>query len=382
MITSSPTFCPHPWTSLNIDQTGVVKPCLNSYEYQQDLGNINSSTVQEVIAGARAHELRTTIARGEWDPLCGACQRLEAEGCTSPRQAARADAGVLQAIDQDITYFELQDITINWSNLCNLTCTYCNPKTSTAWQARRNIPITLVRNQHADLIELAKQHTATIRGLTLGGGEPLLQKGLPEFLHHIQPEQTSVMITTNLSMKLESNPVYQTLKDWPAVTWLISFDNANREQFEYVRTPADWDLFVTNIQYLKQTGQHVVAHPAYSIYCALSLVEYYEFCTAHELDIYWCDLRHPYALDIRRASTELRRQAQTEIDRVVELYADHPANLGLATLQNYRLQLEQQDTTTVDLAHNTLDPVAWHRQQEQVLQQRNRFEDLWPQYSH
>jgi len=375
LISSSPTFCPYPWTTVNIDQTGVVKPCLSSYEYGQTLGNINSSTIQEIIAGPRVQQLRNTIAQGRWDHLCGGCKRLEQQGCSSPRQAAKVADNVLQDIDQDPDYFVLTDLTINWSNLCNLTCTYCNPETSTAWQAATHMPVVLVKNQHMDLVQLASDHSATIRGLTLSGGEPLLQKGLPEFLQQIRPEQTKVMVTTNLSMNLERNAVYQTLRTWPNVKWLISFDNANANCFEYVRNPAHWDLFYSNIKQLKHDGQQVVAHPAYSIYCAHSLVEYYEFCTQHDLDIFWCDLSHPHALDIRRADPEQRLQAQQEIDRVLELYSNRSGNLALATLENYRLQLA---TGTADTA--APDPVAWHQQQETVLQQRHRFEDLWPQF--
>lgn len=379
MISQSPTFCPCPWTTVNIDQSGMVKPCLSSYEYGQDLGNVNRASIQDIIKGPRSQQLRKTIAAGAWDPLCAGCQRLEAAGCSSPRHAALDEYGAETGaiVDQDRDNLILRDITVNWSNLCNLTCTYCNPGTSTRWQAVRNLPITVVKNSPAGLIELAEEHAETIRGLSLGGGEPLLQKGLPEFLQHIRPEQTAVMITTNLSVDLESNAVYHVLKAWPNVTWSVSFDNVTRERFEYVRNGAEWAVFYANIQQLKQHGQHVVAHPAYSIYCALSLVEYYEFCVAHDLDIYWCDLQHPYALDIRRAPGALRRAAQAEIDRVVELYKDHPANLALATLKNYRLQLENP-TTTPTLG--TVDPVTWHREQETILTQQHRFEDLWPEY--
>ena len=44
MITQSPTFCSAPWTSLNIDQTGRVFPCMHSgYE----LGNIKEIPIQQ-----------------------------------------------------------------------------------------------------------------------------------------------------------------------------------------------------------------------------------------------------------------------------------------------------------------------------------------------
>jgi radical SAM protein with 4Fe4S-binding SPASM domain len=381
MITASPTFCPCPWTTLNIDQTGTVKPCLSSYEYKQDLGNINTSTVQEIIAGPRLQELKQRIAAGAWDPVCGGCQRSEAAGSTSARQLARADTAVLEAIDRDPTWFSLRDLTVNWTNLCNLTCTYCNPETSTAWQAVRGLPIGLVRNQHADLIALAREHSASLKGVTLGGGEPLLQRGLLEFLQALEPEHTQVMITTNLSMKLEHNAIYHELKRWPRVTWMISFDNASADRFEYVRRGCSWTQFVANIEQLQADQQQVVAHPAYSVYCAGDLRVYYDFCDQYRLPIYWCDLSDPAALDARRLPLEHRLAAQAEIDCILEQYRDHPrsSELSLETLARYRNQLESEW-----LAHqperDVATPAAWHQEQEQIQAHPYRFCDLWPEY--
>lgn len=373
MITSSPTWCPHPWTTLNIDQTGVVKPCLSSYEYEQDLGNINRSSIQDIIAGPRSQLLRAAIAEGRWDPMCGGCRRLEQSGCSSPRQAARVDDQIVAAVEQDPAWFSLQDLTVNWTNLCNLTCTYCNPETSTAWQAVRGWPITLVRNQHEDLVDLAREHRSTIQGVTLGGGEPLLQRGLLEFLNQLDPDHTQVMITTNLSMTLERNAIYQQLKTWPRVTWMISFDNARADRFEYVRRGATWTQFVHNIKQLQADQQHVLAHPAYSVYCALDLPAYYEFCDSMGLAIYWCDLWNPKPLDARRLPLELRQLAHAEIGRILELYADRQ-DLSLATLARYQQQLTQEP---VGPAQSVQD---WHLEQEQLQPYHHTFLELWPEY--
>ena len=61
MITKSPTFCPAPWTSLNIAQTGLVMPCFHTgYE----LGNIKRMPIQQVLEDKPIKDIRQTMARG------------------------------------------------------------------------------------------------------------------------------------------------------------------------------------------------------------------------------------------------------------------------------------------------------------------------------
>lgn len=373
-ITESPTFCPAPWTSLNIDQTGRVSPCMHCWD---SVGNIKETPIQEVIAGPIMSDIRAHMARGEWHPACKWCKQLEETTGSSGRTVRHADPATLAAIDQDIDYFTLEHIVINWSNLCNLTCVYCNPETSTAWQSIKGIPINHVKNEHPDLIELARKHGHTVVGLTLGGGEPLLQKGLLDFLQCLNPEQVRVLVTTNLSIDITNNPIYNELRTWPRVDWQISFDNADRDKFEYVRNGASWKVFVNNIRLMKQHGQKVIAHPAYSIYCALDLIEYYDFCVAEGLDIFWCELTHPWDLDIRRHPDALRQQAIVEIDRVVNKYGAQ-RNLATDTLQRYRMTL--LDTSYLVSPDYQIAPLEFHQRVEKELNKNTTFKQLWPAY--
>ena len=371
-ITSSPTFCPAPWTSLNIDQTGRVSPCFHA---RGSVGNIKETTIQEVIHGPVLTDVREHMASGKWHAGCSWCKQLEETTGASGRTVRRASERTLEAINHDpVNYFELQHIVINWSNLCNLTCTYCNPDTSTAWQSIKGIPINHVKNDHPDLIELARTQGHTVVGLSLGGGEPLLQKGLVDFLQCLVPEQVQVLVTTNISIDITNNPVYNELRTWPRVEWQISFDNADQDKFEYVRAGAKWEIFVDNIRLMKQHKQRVVAHPAYSIYCALDLVEYYEFCVALQLDMFWCELINPIALDVRRYSDSVRQLAIAEIDRVVEKYSDHK-NLAVDTLKRYRMTLV--DNSYLPVIHG-FNPQKFHTDKEQELKTAHTFAQLWP----
>lgn len=377
-ITASPTFCPAPWTSLNIDQTGRVNPCMNCVD---SIGNIKQNTIQQILAGPIHRDIRDTMARGEWHKSCHLCKQSEDNTGVSARTQRFVDAETQAAIDRDINWFEPHHLVINWSNLCNLSCTYCNPDTSTAWQAVKKIPINFVKNEHQDLIELAKQHGHKVKGLLLGGGEPLLQKGLDEFLKYLDPQKVCVLVTTNLSVDLINNTIYQELKNWPMVDWQISFDNCIKEKFEYVRDRANWEHFVNNIDTMKQDGQKVIAHPAYSLYCALNLVEYYEFCIDKELDIFWCELQHPWDLDIRRLKKPIRDLAIAEIDKIKQLWGTKTVtthSLAIDTLERYRANLLSPEyLTNFDMYF--ADPFKYHKAIESELGKTVTFQQAWPE---
>jgi len=371
--TASPTFCARPWTTLVIDQRGQVEPC--TWAYDQPVGNIKTQSIQSTITGAELTQMRQQMSQGIWPSRCGKCQQLEANTGSSPRLWEKhvATAEQLAQIDQDPDHFELLHLNIAWTSLCNLTCTYCNPHTSTAWQAALHIPIKLETTDTSGLVDLARA-SPNIRSLTLGGGEPLLQRGLLEFLTAFGRRDIGVTVTTNLIMDLDRNAIYQELKHWPHVCWMISFDTVDPAQFEYIRRGATWAQFRNNIDQLQQAGVHVVAHPAYSVYSALHIEQYYEFCTALGLEIFWCEVYHPYTLATRKLPAHLRTRASEAIDRVIQRWG-HRRDLAIDTLRTYQQQLGRP----LDLIDQSDSIVEFHLKQEQALKPAaHRFEDLWP----
>lgn len=374
MITQSPTFCPAPWTSLNIDQTGRVSPCMHHWD---SLGSIKQNTIQEIIQGPGFTDLKNHMLQGKWSTGCRDCRNLEEVTGSSPRTVRKSSAETLQAINNNITWFAPEHLVINWSNLCNLTCTYCNSDTSTAWQAIKGIPIQHVKNEHADLLLLAREQGQHVQGLTLGGGEPLLQKGLVDFLRCLNPDKVRVLVTTNLTVDLINNPVYQELKNWKQVEWQISFDNANRDRFEYVRMGANWSQFEKNIDTMVADQQLVKAHPAYSLYCAFDLENFYNYCVEKNILLFWCDLTHPWDLDVRRLSKPIRELAQQQIDIVVEKFG-HLHGMAVDTLQRYRKQLDD-NSNLVNIDTYRADPLMYSKNIEATLGSKHTFEQLWPE---
>jgi organic radical activating enzyme len=343
------------------------------------VGNIKETPIQEVVRGPELSSIREHMMQGQWHTACRECQKAEQTQGASARTVRRTRAETLAAIVADpVNYFVLEHIVVNWSNLCNLTCVYCNSDTSTAWQSIKGIPINHVKNEHPDLIRLAQEHGHSVVGLSLGGGEPLLQRGLLDFLRCLKPDQVRVMVTTNLSIDLVKNPIYNELRTWPYVDWQISFDNADPARFEYVRNGADWNTFVANIHLMKQHSQKVIAHPAYSIYCAFDLINYYEFCAAENLDVFWCELTNPWDLDVRRYPEPVRKLAREQIDQVVEQYGS-TTHMAVHTLLGYQRTL--LDNSYLISPEFRPDPVAWHTDKEQELNKAKQFLELWPEYA-
>jgi hypothetical protein len=126
---------------------------------------------------------------------------------------------------------------------------------------------------------------------------------------------------------------------------------------------------------MKQDGQQVQAHPAYSIYCALDLMEYYDFCAEQQLDIFWCELNDPEELDMRRQSINLRQLAVEEIDRVVAKY-QHQLRLNTNVLESYKMTLI--DNSYLKNNQKVPNILRWHSNTETLLNKNTRFVDLWP----
>ena len=144
-----------------------------------------------------------------------------------------------------------------------------------------------------------------------------------------------------------------------------------------MRDRASWAQLRKNIDTLKSDNQHVWAHPAYSIYCAFDLVEYYEFCENLDLDLFWCELTNPWELDVRRLPLQLRQQAVEEIDCVIKRWG-HADNLATITLENYRKQL-LDNSYVFNINEYKTDVLGWHQHIELELNKTKRFVDLWPE---
>ena len=79
---TSSTFCPMPFSHLNIKHEGKVSAC---WRYPDELGNYTSSTLEEIWNNKNIKQLRKSLLNSEKPAGCKSCWDLEASNSKSTR---------------------------------------------------------------------------------------------------------------------------------------------------------------------------------------------------------------------------------------------------------------------------------------------------------
>jgi radical SAM protein with 4Fe4S-binding SPASM domain len=257
-------FCAAAWTALYLDTDGTVDFCCTA---NNRLGNIKEQSIQEILNGTRAREIRTRMINNQRVEGCVACWRQDPAHRMQtffnnkyvhqqPIGGARApDADLNSDFYQSSTATKLKYLDLRWNNTCNFACIYCGEKYSSLWSEENHrhqglIPITTkaTREDKQVMREDLSGTFADVDWIYFAGGEPLAIKeniGILDQLHAVNPSCT-LQINTNLSM-LDGNPMFDRLKKFSNVRWMVSGETMG-DVFEYVRWPGNWSMFTHNIQ--------------------------------------------------------------------------------------------------------------------------------------
>ena len=336
--------CNSPWTGIFIETDGKVKSCCAGAYYW---GNLHDTSIEEIVNGDLAQKIRQEIINDEPSSYCLGCRRDEDRTGYSLR-SYYDQFTVSQEQLTDAKAFVPRNLDIRWNALCNLNCVYCNEFSSTKWQKIKGFPIELTERAYYDsLLEYIEQHNQYIEILMLVGGEPLLPRQNTRLLKAI-PDHIAIDVITNLSLDLDTNPVYKQLTNKTNVGWKISCETIG-QRFEYVRHGAKWDRFVNNLTTIKNLpGNSITLLPVYCIYSAINLVELYEFVNEMDIQIHWQNLWGPDDQNVANFSPRVRELAIAEIDRALALpYIDKfDRGMNRTFLETMRGQLLSISTET------------------------------------
>jgi radical SAM protein with 4Fe4S-binding SPASM domain len=308
-------FCAAPWRGLHINPRGDVKTCCAGNPNM--LGNLNSSSISDILSNKKLQEIRETIKTGNPHPeYCRNCIKTEKYGNSerSWHNDVNQDFDISQA---KLDEFNPTIIDVRWNTTCNLSCNYCDPGASSKWASlKTGIPINNVtRTYYDDVCDWLAANATNIKEVALVGGEPLL---LPENekLLDVIPSDCIVTVITNATADLDKNRIFQKLKNRRRVGWSISFDNIEN-RFEYVRHGAKWDQLIKNLDQLQglmaTQGHWGGIHAVYNIYNASRLQEFHEFARSRGLTIQWQTLHQPECLDPSRLGADILAMARSEI---------------------------------------------------------------------
>lgn len=293
-------FCAAAWTGLYLDPNGSVDFCCLA---KNRLGNIRENTVQEILQSDRVKEIRASMLLDQPVPGCEACWRQNKEHRLqkffNTKYLAQKQIGSVQTTDpvldhrfySDLDASRIKYLDLRWNNTCNFACIYCSETYSSLWAEHRqktNMRLELkpVREHTREVFDFIDQAIETVDWIYFAGGEPLIIKdnvALLDKLYEINPS-CMLQVNTNLSF-LAGNPVFDRLKRYPNVRWMISGE-ALSQTFEYLRWPGQWSIFLENlreIQYLRNEGHSITFNLVAMNINHLSIWDYIDYLLDHGL---------------------------------------------------------------------------------------------------
>lgn len=274
---------------------------------------------------------------------CGNCFEEEASGLSSLRTETLGFEwwkSYLQDINENTdrdggyrhspVYFDLK-----LGTKCNLACRMCSPESSS-----------LIEKEVEDHKELFQYHTEAIQDLEFvkkhftndaqidlvfeaikevgggvevkfTGGEPFLNKRIPEFLDHCIEKDVAknikIHFTTNLTVIADE--VLEKLKKFKWCGISVSMEGI-KDSYEYVRYPATWSKFQKNLDKLKQFNIWVTVVYTGNALTICEFPEWLEWVLSEGLTWNYNPVVSPKWLNIKVIPQELKTETIRRLEMI------------------------------------------------------------------
>jgi radical SAM protein with 4Fe4S-binding SPASM domain len=255
-------FCTIPWTGFELEPNGAIKNCIISKE---QLGNINHTDIQDILADTTAISIKQQMLKGEYPSNCEGCyfqekNRKKSFDNISSRTYYAKEVGphVTKNLFDSADNFELRHVDLRWSNKCNQACVYCGPQYSSKWAKELNKKVESDREARTKLKEYVFANINNLKNIYLAGGEPLLMNENREFLELLLKENAEVHIRVNTNLSHTNTGVFELLQKFKNVHWTVSVESIGK-QYEYIRHGGNWNEFLKNLVIIKHNADHKIS---------------------------------------------------------------------------------------------------------------------------
>jgi hypothetical protein len=267
--------CNIPWTWLEIDVlNNKIRNCCKTGWIND---NANLLFEHPVLIKRREQFLNSERSRD-----CTHCWKLEDQNQTSYRQYTKSNP-FLQTTNFNLPSNIPVTLSVNFGNLCNLACSYCNEEYSSKWAIEKSIPVKIEKNLDFETAVFQYINQLIIndrfRHLILIGGEPTIDPKFYQLLELIE----SCAATRNLPLRItvQTNGMYNESQRHLLVkashfkniviTYRYSMESIG-QYAEFIRTGLDWIKFEDNFLHMVNSSKNnnklnVTVHPTINLYC-------------------------------------------------------------------------------------------------------------------
>lgn len=343
------THCSLPWTRFD--------SMFNSFCCKNVLPE-RFESFDQIQKSQTVQELKNDLLNGIKNQACYQCWEEDAAGKVSMRKAS-IDSKSAQELLNEIDNNKIRQLILFTGNNCNLACRTCSGYLSSSHvvEARsKNLkyPDVVIHDiVKPDYEYFLNQDYSNLESLQIIGGEPLLNVGHIQVLEKIvndgYAQNCSLTYTTNATHKISKKHL-QLLSYFKEINFIFSID-AVGEQFNYIRTGADWNWVSQNIQNiraeLKQFDKVALTiHPTISVLNILYLEDLYDWLAKEKFNVWFDFCFHP-----RHYSFELLNSSQkNEIDSVLS-----QSKHDMSSIRNFI----KNTNHTPELYNDFLNETAW-----------------------
>lgn len=290
-------FCYAPWTNIDINPNGIIKPCCK-FICDENPHTVYTSSITEYTNSAFLSSLKDDFTNGIKNTGCRRCWAEEDNNIKSKR-LLDLDRWQLQYDAHGLETNNFLTISLGMGNVCNLKCRICSTTASSKWIKEEEF-YTNTRGQVHDFykdrtfISQIKELLNSIVHIDFPGGEPLVAgtnehlEVLDVLINSNRANEVSLHYTTNLT-------IYPDKKFWDRWQHFRNVDlqfsiDGTYKQFEYNRYPASWNTCYTNLKKYQDVNrsniQISVAHTL-SVFTIFYLPEFFDWCKHEGLPKPW-----------------------------------------------------------------------------------------------
>ena len=357
-----PNFCFSPWTNLDINPDGAMRPCCK-YDFYDNPNNLYTTTIEEYKNSEFLVNLKKDFLNGVRNEGCARCWKEEKQNIKSKRLL---DIDRWGDIYNDLAYDEHKFLTLSiaMGNVCNLKCRICSSVASSKW-IKEEKHYTGVKNKVHDFykedrfIDQIKNLIHDAINIDWPGGEPLVtgnDKHL-EILDYIiengKSSQVALHYITNTTIYPDEK-FFTRWKKFKKVEIQFSIDGMDKH-FEYNRHPAKWNESYSNIkkyQQLEKENENIVLSIAQvlSVFTVYYLPEFYQWCIDEGLPKPWISrLNKPAHYQMGIFPTESKQKVKEKLlssdIKEVRKWADevymHDSSENLSTFWEYTNRIDE-----------------------------------------
>ena len=267
-------FCSAPWVSIQYGallNSGGVTPCC---EWQ---GNSFKGSLNEYSDSNYLNRIKTAMINHDYEFInqtCKTCIDIEKLNIESTRQQLKNKQ---LNIDNGLSIIDYRP-----SSLCNLKCRMCFAESSSLIAKEENKKII-----EYDTTDIYSMDLSNVTRLSIVGGEPSISTDVYNFLDFLvknnHAKNINLTFTTNAT---NTNSKWMNLiSKFNQCFVIISLDGTGKV-YEYIRTNANWNSVLKNVNVYEQSGLEISFQVTASMYNLPVVEEWSEWFFDKSVAIY------------------------------------------------------------------------------------------------